>query len=446
MRASSWLVGLGLGLGLGLGDGAAATRTSTRTPWPGVTLEEWDAPEASSKVHVVIVDLTSSELTVRATAEDLGGRTTVAAATAHGAQVAINGDYFAAGTGVPDGLAIAGGALWSGSRDDARSAVLRFGRVAGRTDVLFLPPDSVTEPADLPPFATDVIGGRPMIVRGGAVPASFDCGDPDVVACARGPRSAIGLSDDNRRMWLVAVDGWQQASAGMTAAELGRFLRERGVRDAMLVDGGGSSTLVATTTGGPLLNRPSDGVARPLADHLTVKFGDLPAGTLFGKVREGQLDGPPVADVRVVLDDGRAVITDAMDTGYTFAVEPRYACVDATKAGYDPVHQCRQVVPGQTTFNSIILHPAGTGPDAGVIDAGALDAAEGDPDAGSVGGDGGGDGGAGAAGTVGGCCSAGSGGADPAANLGGLALFAIGWRVRRHRRAPDERAPRPTTA
>jgi uncharacterized protein (TIGR03382 family) len=407
---------------------AAATRTSTRTPWPGIVVEEWDAPEASSKVHVVIVDLTSSELTVRASGEDQGGQTTTAVATAHGAQIAINGDYFSPATGVPDGLAIAGGALWTGSHDDGASAVFRFGRVAGRTDGLLIAAGSVVAPADLPPFATDVISGRPQVVRAGVVPTTFDCGDADVIACQRGPRSALGLSDDNRRLWLVAVDGWQPTSAGMTAAEVGRFLRDRGVRDAMLLDGGGSSTLVAA---GALLNRPSDGVARVVANHLTVKYGDLPTGTLFGKVREGMLNGPPVAGVRVELDDGRVMTTDAADTGYSFAVEPRYACITATKAGYDPAYQCRQVVPGDTTFNSVVLHLVGTGPDAGVIDAGAVDA---DPGlevdaAGTDAGDrDGGD--PGIAEPGGGCCGAAG---DPGAPVVGLLLFAVGWRRRPRR-------------
>ena len=62
----------------------------------------------------------------------------------------------------------------------------------------------------------------------------------------------------------------------------------------------------------------------------------------------------------------------------------RYACVDAVKAGYDPVHQCKQIESGAAmTFNSIAMFPAGTGPDAGIdapIDAPRLDAAAG-PDA-----------------------------------------------------------------
>lgn len=417
----------GLALALTAAPAAAATRTSTKSPWPGIVLEEWDAPEASSKVHVVIVDLTSSELTVRATGEDLGGRTTVAAATAHGAMVAINGDLFAPATGVPDGLAMAAGVVWTGTHDDARTAVFRFGKVAGRTDGLILPAESVSEVADLAAFTTEVVSGRPQVVRAGVVPASFDCGDADVVACQRGPRSALGLSDVYRRLWLVAVDGWQAGSAGMTAAEVGRFLRDRGVDDAMLLDGGGSSTLVATTTGGPVINHPSDGVPRPLANHLTIKYGDLPTGTLIGKVRAGTLGGTPLVGVRVVLDDGRVVTTDNQDTGYSFVVEPRWACVTATKAGYDPVHQCRQVAPGELTFNSIIMHPAGTSPDAGVIDGGPLDApAGGDPDAGPAGGDGGGGdgGGPGLDGSVGGCCSAAG---DPAADLGGALLFALAW-------------------
>ncbi|HVV82521.1 MAG TPA: phosphodiester glycosidase family protein [Kofleriaceae bacterium] len=430
---------LGLALGLAFASAAAparaATRTSTRSPWPGITLEEWDAPEASSKVHVVIVDLTSSELTVRATGEELGGETTIMAAAAHGAQVAIDGDYFAPATGAPDGLAMSGGVVWTGTHDDARSALFRFGKVQGRTDGLLVPAESVTELGDLAPFTTEIVSGRPQVVRAGAVPASFDCADTGVDACVRAPRSALGLSDDNRLLWLVAVDGWQQGSAGMTAAEVGRFLRDRGVRDAMLLDGGGASTLVATTTGGPLLNHPSDGVARPLANHLTVKFGDLPQGTLIGKVREGTLDGTPLAGVRVVLDDGRSVVTDANDTGYSFAVDPRWACVTATRADLDPVHQCRQVASGELTFNSLIMHPAGTSPDAGVPDAGEPDAAEGDDDAGPGHDDASSDdaGGPGAAEGAGGCCSTGGRRADPATNLGALALFAIGWRRSRRR-------------
>lgn len=418
-------------LALGAGPAAAATRTATRTPWPGIVIETWDAPEASSKVHLIVVDLTSSELTVRVSGESEGGQTTVAVAAAHGAQVALNGDYFTPATGVPDGLAMSGGVVWTGSHDDGASAVLRLGRVAGRTDGLLITADSVVAPADLPPFTTEVVSGRPQVLRAGVVPTSFDCADPDTIACVRAPRSALGLSDDNRRLWLVAVDGWQAGSAGMTAAELGRFLRDRGVRDAMLVDGGGASTLVATS-GGPLVNHPSDGVARPVALHLTVKYGDLPTGTLLGKVREGALGGPAIAGVRVELDDGRSVVTDAMDTGYSFPVDPRWACVTATRTGFDPVHQCRQVAPGGQTFNSLIMYPAGTGPDAGVIDAGPLDAPEveldapaGERDADSDGG------GPGIAEPGGGCCGV---GADPGSSLGAALVFAVGWRRRRRRR------------
>jgi hypothetical protein len=138
------------------------------------------------------------------------------------------------------------------------------------------------------------------------------------------------------------------------------------------------------------------------------------------------LNGPPIAGVRVELDDGRAVVTDGMDTGYEFAVEPRYACVTGTRAGFDPVHQCRQVAPGQQTFNSLIMYPAGTGPiDAGV-DAAPLDAA-GDLDADPGGDAGSGDGGPGVDGDGGGCCSSGDGGGggDPAASLVLAALFAL---------------------
>ena len=408
----------------------AATRTGATSPSPGVVHETWTEPAIPARLHVVVVDLTSAELTVRATREDDRGLTAAQLAARLGAQIVINGDYFAPGGWVPDGLAVGDGAPWSTARDDARAGVLRFGKVQSRTDALILVPEQVVVAADLPSFTTGAIGGRPMLVRAGQPPSSFDCGDADVLACVRAPRSAVGLSDDNRRLWLVTVDGWQDGSTGMTAAELAGFLRDRGVRDALLLDGGGASQLFIAGQGG-LVSAPSDGVARPVANHLAITHGAQAPGTLLGKVADRSLSGPPLAGVKVELDDGRTVTTGTAEIGYEFGdVRPRYACVTASKPGYNTATQCRQVEPGILNYNSIVLFPAGTGPDAGVpVDAGAPDAAGGLTDGGDVDarGDGGagidGDGGAG----DGGCCS--TGGGDPTATLALCALVVVSRRL-----------------
>ena len=54
---------------------------------------------------------------------------------------------------------------------------------------------------------------------------------------------------------LVAVDGRQETSVGMSLVELGDFLVSIGVYQGMTFDGGGSTSLVID---GKLVNRPSD--------------------------------------------------------------------------------------------------------------------------------------------------------------------------------------------
>ncbi|MBZ0233664.1 MAG: phosphodiester glycosidase family protein [Deltaproteobacteria bacterium] len=416
-------------------DAGAATRTSATTPYPGVVHEEWSEGAIPAIVHVVRVDLTSAEITVHATREEDRGRTVSAFAAGAGAQVAINGDLFAPAGYVPDGLAMGAGRAWSQTADDAVSAVFRFGKVASRTDGLLIVPESVVALGDLPSFVTGVVGGRPMLVRAGQAVTSFDCADTGAIACVRAPRTALGLSDDNRTLWLVVVDGWQSTSVGMTAAELAAFLRDRGVRDAIALDGGGASAMVIAGEGG-LVSSPSDGVERPVANHLGIAYGAQAPGTLLGKVREGSLTGPNVPGVLVRLDDGRTVTTDNMDNGYSFSVSPRFACVTASKAGYNTVTQCKQVEPGILNYNSIVMFPLGQGVDAGVVDAGIPDGGDGSIDAANGDGGGGDDGSGSDAGDGGGggdgCCSTGARGRDPV-GVASVALVVV-FGVRRRRR------------
>jgi hypothetical protein len=413
---------------------AAPVETST-TPYPGVTHVRWTDTATQQRAHLVVIDLSFASITVRATDEIDRGKTTSQLAAAHGAQLAINGDLFAPAGFVPDGLAVGTAGAWTSAHDDGRAAVLRFGKTVAGTDALIIVPESVVAPADLPAFVTGAIGGRPMIVRAGQVAAGFDCGDTDVLACQRAPRTAVGLSTDRRTMTLAVVDGWQAGAVGMTAAELAALLAARGVRDALLLDGGSSSTLYIAAEGG-VVNAPSDGSQRVVANHLTFRIATPVTRTLFGVVREGNiLSGPSLGGVRVRLDDGREVTTAAVDSNYSFDGVPlRYVCVDATKTGYDPVHQCKQMDPDNAmTFNSIAMFPAGTGPDAGVDAAiDAPDPADAATD-GSAGSDGGAsaDGGSGA-GATGGCCRTDRGGREaPVASVAAFVIF--GWRRLRRR-------------
>jgi Phosphodiester glycosidase len=103
---------------------------------------------------------------------------------------------------------------------------------------------------------------------------------------ARHPRSIVGLDADRKTLWLVAVDGRREGwSRGMTYAESGQLMKELGANDALNLDGGGSTQLVAEEPAigtYPLLNRASDtskainadSVPRPVTDVVGVQVAD----------------------------------------------------------------------------------------------------------------------------------------------------------------------------
>jgi exopolysaccharide biosynthesis protein len=91
---------------------------------------------------------------------------------------------------------------------------------------------------------------------------------------ARHPRTAVGVSRNGLTLWVVVVDGRQpDYSVGMTLPELGALMVELGADDALNLDGGGSSSFVFQLPGSePVVNRPSDGKFRAVANHLGFRF------------------------------------------------------------------------------------------------------------------------------------------------------------------------------
>ncbi len=113
------------------------------------------------------------------------------------------------------------------------------------------------------------VGGSPILRDG--EPTDEDLDDSE-----RAPRSAAGVSADGRRMYLVAVDGRQSDSIGLTLEELAALLVELSVDDAVNLDGGGSSTLVYREQGESsvtVINDPSDSSPRMVPNGIGVFAG-----------------------------------------------------------------------------------------------------------------------------------------------------------------------------
>jgi hypothetical protein len=105
----------------------------------------------------------------------------------------------------------------------------------------------------------EAVGGRPVIVIDSAI--TLAARDSVAFSVTRHPRTAVGMSRDGRRLWLVTVDGRQpDHSAGMSLLELGTLLRNLGAVQAINLDGGGSTAMVVRNRAGELVvvNKPSD--------------------------------------------------------------------------------------------------------------------------------------------------------------------------------------------
>jgi hypothetical protein len=101
----------------------------------------------------------------------------------------------------------------------------------------------------------------------------------DTAAAPIHPRTALGLAADGRTLYLVVVDGRQSGySEGLSTGELAAYMLELGCRQAVNLDGGGSSIMLAADGKGGYrtLNDPStkvDGrsVARPIPVGLAIR-------------------------------------------------------------------------------------------------------------------------------------------------------------------------------
>lgn len=123
---------------------------------------------------------------------------------------------------------------------------------------------------------TREITGRPSLAIGGS---AYLLQRGKVVTRDDGelhPRTAVGIDRDTNRIFLLVVDGRQKFSRGLTLLELARMLKKLGAEDALNLDGGGSSTMVAEH--GPeleVVNSPSDGWQRLVPNGIGV-FYDKP--------------------------------------------------------------------------------------------------------------------------------------------------------------------------
>lgn len=226
-------------------------------PMPGVRLLEFTAA-GPHHVYVVEIDLSRPEFQLRTTRPDERGQTVSAFAQNAGALVAINGDFFEYGSYQPWGLAAGEGQHWAGTADNPSWLFLACDALKHCTI------DQDGRAAPLDPRWTSVVGGAgaPLLVDGAAIAR----GDPPH-AIERHPRSAVGLTEDNK-MILVAAEGRRGDAIGMTYDEMSTLLAEMRATTGMMLDGGGSTSLVIN--GARVNHLPEGSGERVVANHLAI--------------------------------------------------------------------------------------------------------------------------------------------------------------------------------
>ena len=167
---------------------------------------------------------------------------------------ALRGSVLAVDTALsPTRIPSSGGVLVLGPRapGPVRERLLLAARSRGRFDV---------EIRLLPIHPGEVVGGFPVLVRDSAEVPGLDSAGSPTFAPVRHPRTIVGVASGGRRILLITIDGRQPGySAGTTNRESARVALELGAREAINLDGGGSTTMVIVRNGRvEIVNKPSD--------------------------------------------------------------------------------------------------------------------------------------------------------------------------------------------
>ena len=261
-------------------SGQAAV-SSTNRPFPGIAYYSETRTQPPTRLFVAEIDLTNPKVRLHVSpgGPDPDGsgpwQTTLMQptkiATRDGFDLVVNGDFFRVpATNAPErlnptnraatwtavsGPAVSNGKIWSLTKSKRPCLVVnKDGKVTIH---------ALGKPG---PEDVEVISGNTMLVKDGAVVPHENK--------VRHPRTVAGLNADNTKLILLVVEGRKPGIAfGMNYAELAAEMIRLGCKDALNLDGGGSSVMaVRDPAKGEfrILNQPTDGRERAVANVLGI--------------------------------------------------------------------------------------------------------------------------------------------------------------------------------
>jgi hypothetical protein len=133
-----------------------------------------------------------------------------------------------------------------------------------------------------------LVTGAVQLVKDGAVYTDPTGSPPGGI----NPETAVGISRDGKHAIFLTLDGHKAESVaqGVVAAQVAGYLVQLGAYSAVLLDGGGSTEMIARKPGDTatsVLNMPSDGTERPVSNGLFVYSTAVHAGAAVRTVVNG---------------------------------------------------------------------------------------------------------------------------------------------------------------
>jgi hypothetical protein len=259
--------------------------SATNQPFPGISYYSETRTNPPTRLWVAEINLTTPGLRVRVApgGPDPDGpgkwQTTLMPPTQIALRehfdLVVNGDFFEArfikdAEGKSSGYragqwatvvgsAVTDGKVWSVSQAPRPCLVVHTNRTV-TIDTLAMPP----------PDDWEVIGGNTLLIKDGE-----DVAPP---VKTRHPRTVVGLDATGTKLILLVVDGRKPGVAvGMSYEELAQEMFKLGCRQALNLDGGGSSVMAIRDPGSEqmkILNKPTDGHERAVADVLGIEEGN----------------------------------------------------------------------------------------------------------------------------------------------------------------------------
>lgn len=308
---------------------AAVAQTSTvNRPFLGVVHKQLETTVPRLlKMHLIEIDLDVTGVGFAVTpsngpaAGETVGQTTRQFASAFGTQVAVNGGFSAWVSGsnyAVEGLAASQGGVYS-EFQEFRTFALNISQDNVATIVRSVTGSGTDRSPAVPLYNT--LPGEARLLRNGMI-VQYENESLH-------PRTAVGLSADQRRLFIITVDGRNPGhSLGVTRPELADFLRMFGAHDAINLDGGGSSTLVFSDPQPRLINVPvgvnnTPGSQRTVGSNFGVFAPAVPTpahvsiGVDLGTKTQGQAGHPQLVTALSLTKSGPGTLV--LDVNNVFA-------------------------------------------------------------------------------------------------------------------------------